>query len=103
MIIGTPKEIKNHENRVGLTPAGVMELVRNGHEVYIQQSAGENSGFADADYQAAGAQLLPTIEDVYAKAESIALGASSKAYFKELNQDDMTPQGYYENRYLYLF
>lgn len=71
MIIGVPKEIKNNENRVGLTPSGVMELVRRGHEVYVQASAGINSGFKDEDYVAQGAKMLPTIEDVYAKAEMI--------------------------------
>ena len=71
MIIGVPKEIKNNENRVGLTPAGTKELVKRGHTVYIQHTAGENSGFADAAYVEAGACILPTIEDVYAQAEMI--------------------------------
>ena len=71
MIIGVPKEIKNNENRVGLTPSGVMELVRRGHEVYVQASAGVNSGFNDEDYIQQGAKVLPTIEDVYAIAEMI--------------------------------
>ena len=71
MIIGVPKEIKNNENRVALTPAGAMELVRRGHKVYIQSTAGVNSGFSDEDYVAQGAEILPTIEDVYAIAEMI--------------------------------
>lgn len=71
MIIGIPKEIKNNENRVGMTPAGVSELVRHGHTVYVQHTAGEGSGFADADYEAAGAKILPTIEETYAIAEMI--------------------------------
>ena len=71
MIIGVPKEIKNNENRVSLTPAGARELVKHGHTVYVQHTAGENSGFADDDYVNAGAQILPTIEDVYAIAEMI--------------------------------
>ncbi|MBQ8493686.1 MAG: alanine dehydrogenase [Alistipes sp.] len=71
MIIGVPKEIKNNENRVALTPAGAMELVRRGHKVYVQSTAGENSGFKDEDYVAQGAEILPTIEDVYAIAEMI--------------------------------
>lgn len=71
MIIGVPKEIKNNENRVGLTPSGVMELVRRGHEVYIQASAGVNSGFKDEDYIQQGAKMLPSIEDIYAIAEMI--------------------------------
>ena len=71
MIIGVPKEIKNNENRVGMTPAGVAELVKRGHSVYVQQTAGSNSGFADEDYVNVGAQMLPTIEEVYAAAEMI--------------------------------
>lgn len=71
MIIGVPKEIKNNENRVALTPAGVMELVRRGHEVYVQSTAGVNSGFKDEDYEKQGAKILPTIEDVYAITEMI--------------------------------
>ena len=47
MIIGIPKEIKNNENRIALTPAGAQELVKRGHKVYVQASAGVNSGFAD--------------------------------------------------------
>ena len=71
MIIGVPKEIKNNENRVGMTPAGVAELVKRGHTVYVQQTAGSNSGFTDEDYMNVGAQLLPTIEEVYAAADMI--------------------------------
>ena len=71
MIIGVPKEIKNNENRVALTPAGAQELVKRGHEVYVQSTAGEGSGFLDATYEKAGAQILPTIEATYAKAEMI--------------------------------
>ena len=71
MIIGIPKEIKNNENRVAVTPAGVKELVAHGHKVYVQQTAGNGSGFSDTDYQTAGAEMLPSISDVYAKAEMI--------------------------------
>ena len=71
MVIGVPKEIKNNENRVGMTPAEVAELVKHGHTVYVQQTAGANSGFADEDYVNAGARMLPTIEEVYAAAEMI--------------------------------
>lgn len=71
MIIGVPKEIKNNENRVGMTPAGVHELVRKGHKVYVQHTAGMGSGFDDSEYVAAGAEILPTIEDVYATADMI--------------------------------
>ncbi|WP_304196953.1 alanine dehydrogenase [Flavobacterium alvei] len=71
MIIGVPKEIKNNENRVALTPAGVAEFKKHGHLVYVQKSAGENSGFSDDAYAKAGAELLPTIEAVYEIAEMI--------------------------------
>ena len=71
MIIGVPKEIKNNENRVGMTPSGVQEMTKAGHTVYVQATAGVNSGFSDDAYIAAGARILPTIEDVYAIAEMI--------------------------------
>lgn len=71
MIIGVPKEIKNNENRAGMTTAGVAELVKRGHTVYVQASAGANSGFSDDDYITAGAKILPTIEDTYAAADMI--------------------------------
>ncbi|MEN2283657.1 alanine dehydrogenase [Algoriphagus sp. SE2] len=71
MIIGVPKEIKNNENRVALTPAGAKELVKRGHTVYIQHTAGEGSGFPDEAYVEAGANILPTIEATYEIAEMI--------------------------------
>ena len=71
MIIGVPKEIKPSENRVALTPAGVMEFVSRGHKVYVQQTAGESSGFPDTEYIQAGATILPSIEEVYGIAEMI--------------------------------
>ena len=71
MKIGIPKEIKNNENRVGMTPSGVAELVKHGHQVAVQHTAGEGSWFADEDYVAAGAEILPTIEDIYAVADMI--------------------------------
>ncbi len=71
MIIGVPKEIKNNENRVAVTPSGARELVAHGHTVYVQTAAGTGSGFTDADYAGAGALILPTIEAVYDIAEMI--------------------------------
>lgn len=71
MIIGVPKEIKNNENRVGLTPAGAQELIKRGHTVYVQSTAGEGSGFSNEEYQSAGAKLLPDIASVYQTAEMI--------------------------------
>ncbi len=71
MIVGVPKEIKNNESRVGMTPAGVFELVKNNHVVYIQSSAGEGSGFYDKDYIQVGGKILETAAEVYAKSEMI--------------------------------
>jgi len=71
MKIGIPKEIKNSESRVGMTPAGVAELVKHGHEVYVQHTAGVGSGFADDDYTAVGAKIVSGIEDTYAVADMI--------------------------------
>ncbi|MEM8999360.1 MAG: alanine dehydrogenase [Bacteroidota bacterium] len=71
MVIGVPKEIKNNENRVGMTPAGVFELTKNNHTVYVQSNAGKGSGFFDKDYQQAGATILDTIGQVYAMSDMI--------------------------------
>lgn len=71
MKIGIPKEIKNNENRVGMTPAGIFELTKRNHTVYVQKTAGVGSGFTDEDYQNAGAELLDTIQDVYASSDMI--------------------------------
>nr|MBI1229575.1 alanine dehydrogenase [Cytophagales bacterium] len=71
MIVGVPKEIKNNENRVALTPAGAKELTKQGHHVYIQMGAGKGSGFSDDLYELAGAKILPSIEEVYAIGEMI--------------------------------
>lgn len=71
MKIGVPKEIKNNENRVGMTPAGVFALTKENHAVFVQSSAGEGSGFTDEDYQKVGAVILPTIEEVYSQSEMI--------------------------------
>ncbi len=71
MIIGVPKEIKNNENRVAVTPAGVVEFRKAGHTVYVQAHAGEGSGLSDEEYISAGAKILSSIEEVYAIAEMI--------------------------------
>lgn len=71
MIIGIPKEIKNWENRVSLTPAGTKAFVDCGHEVLIQASAGFGSGFEDEEYERVGAKIIPTIEEVYQKSDMI--------------------------------
>ena len=64
MIIGVPKEIKNHEYRVGLTPRSVKELVRNGHKVMVQTSAGKGIGASDNEYIDNGAEIIATSEEI---------------------------------------
>jgi alanine dehydrogenase len=69
--VGIPREVKNHEYRVAITPAGVHELVRNGHEVYVEQDAGVGSSIPNEDFAAAGAQILPGADDVWATGDLI--------------------------------
>ena len=71
MRIGVPKEIKNHEYRVGLTPDSVREMVAHGHEVLIETMAGEGMGSPDADYEAAGAKIVGAAADVFERAEMV--------------------------------
>ena len=71
MIVGVPKEIKNHEYRVGLTPAAAKEFVANGHQVIIETNAGAAIGFTNDQYEAAGANIIATAEEVFERAEMI--------------------------------
>ncbi|MDP5026204.1 MAG: alanine dehydrogenase, partial [Aquiluna sp.] len=71
MLVGVPKEIKNNENRVAMTPAGVHELTARGHQVLIEAGAGVGSGFEDSEYVAAGAALAASAQEVWSKAEMI--------------------------------
>ena len=71
MIIGVPKEIKNNENRVAVTPAGTQEFIKKGHTVYVQTKAGEGSGFSDEEYKGAGAKIMATAKDVFDISEMI--------------------------------
>ncbi len=71
MKVGVPKEVKNHEYRVAITPAGVNELVKDGHEVVIEHEAGVGSSIPDVDFVAAGASILPTADDVWQDADLI--------------------------------
>src|SRR5215467_11033942 len=71
MKIGIPKEVKVYESRVAITPAGVHELVRSGHQVLIERDAGTGSSIPDQDFVAAGAQILPTADDVWQAGELI--------------------------------
>ena len=71
MLIGVPKEIKNHEYRIGMTPAGVREVIAAGHQVIIQKDGGKEVGFTDEQYISAGASILDTPEEIFAKADMI--------------------------------
>ncbi|MGG0719775.1 alanine dehydrogenase [Robertmurraya massiliosenegalensis] len=86
MRIGVPKEIKNNENRVAMTPAGVVNLVNYGHEVYIETDAGLGSGFTDSDYMNAGATIVSTAEEVWSKEMVMKVKeplSSEYTYFRE--------------------
>ena len=71
MRVGVPKEIKNHEYRVGLTPASVGELVAAGHDVFVETKAGTGIDFADSAYEKVGATILPNAADVFAQSDMI--------------------------------
>ena len=71
MIIGIPKEIKNNENRVAITPAGVIAFCQAGHQVIVQKSAGLGSGIEDKEYNEAGAIIIETAQEVFKKADMI--------------------------------
>ncbi len=71
MIIGVPKEIKAQENRVSLLPSGAYQLIKRGHTVLVERNAGLGSGYSDEDYEGAGAKLIETHEEVFAKADLI--------------------------------
>ena len=71
MLVGVPKEIKNHEYRVGLTPTSVREMITHGHKVIVQTNAGEGIGADDAEYRAAGAEIISTAKEVFDSAEMI--------------------------------
>ncbi|HUV48999.1 MAG TPA: alanine dehydrogenase, partial [Actinomycetes bacterium] len=71
MKVGIPREVKNHEYRVAITPAGVHELSRNGHEVFVETDAGVGSSISNDEFIAAGASILPTADDVWQTGELI--------------------------------
>lgn len=87
MIIGVPKEIKNHEYRVGMTPASVREVIGHGHSVFIEHNAGIGIGFTDEDYQTAGATVLNTAAEVFAKAEMIVKVKEPQAVERAMLRD----------------
>ena len=90
MIIGTPKEIKNHESRVGLNTASVGSLVHSGHKVYIEKNAGIKSGFSDEDYKKAGAEILSTADEIYSKSDLIVKVKEPQKEEFNLIQKDQT-------------
>ncbi|HRF83811.1 MAG TPA: alanine dehydrogenase, partial [Pseudoxanthomonas sp.] len=71
MLIGVPKEIKNHEYRVGLTPAGARELSSRGHQVLVERDAGAGIGLANEAYEAAGARIVEAATEVYGRADMV--------------------------------
>lgn len=90
MIIGVPKEIKDHEYRVALTPAGAKELSRRGHKVVVQATAGEGAGFEDEQYREAGAQLADNAADVYGQANLIVkVKEPLKSEYKLIREDHL--------------
>ena len=93
MIIGIPKEIKEHEYRVGITPAGVRELKRDGHRVIVEKSTGEGSGFSDEDYQKAGAEI----------ADKLHLFKESELIIKVKEPLPVEYELFYENQALFTF
>jgi len=88
MKIGVPKEIKTLEFRVGMTPSGVVELVHDGHEVFVETNAGEGIGMTDADYEKAGATVLSTAEQVFDAAEMIIKVKEPQLNECEMLRDD---------------
>jgi len=97
MKIGVPKEIKTLEFRVGMTPAGVRELVHDGHEVFVESAAGDGIGMSNADYVAAGATVLDSAEEVFASAEMIV-----KVKEPQLNECAMLRDDQFLFTYLHL-
>ena len=90
MRIGVPKEIKNHEYRVGMTPAAVRELTARGHEVFVETHAGEGIGLHDELYTKVGAKILPNADEVFAKADMIVKVKEPQAVeIKRLRKDQV--------------
>jgi len=97
MLIGVPKEIKNHEYRVGLTPAAAKEFVANGHQVIVQDNAGTSIGFTNDQYEAAGASIISSAEEIFDKAEMIV-----KVKEPQPNECKMLSEGQTLYTYLHL-
>lgn len=90
MLIGVPKEIKTNENRVGLTPSSVRELVANGHNVIIETNAGQGIGKSDDDYRQAGAEIVNTAAEIFAQAEMVVkVKEPQKVEYEQLRKDQI--------------
>ena len=90
MLIGVPKEIKNHEYRVGLVPSSVRELVHNGHQVIVETNAGGGIGFTDSDYEAAGASIVTTAAEIFAKSEMVVkVKEPQEVEYKQLREGQL--------------
>lgn len=87
MLIGVPKEIKNHEYRVGMTPLSVREAVRHGHKLWVQSGAGLGIGATDENYKKAGAQIIPNAEEIFAKADMIVKVKEPQAVERKMLRD----------------
>ncbi len=90
MRVGIPREIKNHEYRVGLLPAGVGELVRHGHEVIVESTAGAAIGFGNHDYERVGARIVPAAADVFAEADMVVKVKEPQQVEREMLRDEQT-------------
>lgn len=88
MLIGVPKEIKDHEYRVGMAPSSVREAVHHGHQVMVQANAGEGIGSSDAEYQSAGAIIIDTAEEIFAKADMIVKVKEPQAVERAMLRED---------------
>jgi len=90
MLIGVPKEIKNHEYRVGLTPSSVREIVHHGHDVLIETNAGVGIGCSDVDYEKAGAKIVGTAAEIFDRSEMIVkVKEPQKAEYEQLSEDQL--------------
>ena len=90
MLVGVPKEIKNHEYRVGLIPAAVRELVLHGHEVLMETDAGAGSGYRDEDYEDAGAKIAPDAKTIFDTVEMIVKVKEPQAIERAMLRENQT-------------
>ena len=95
MKVGIPKEIKNNENRVGMTPAGVATMTARGHEVFVQHTAGDGSGFSDDEYVGAGAKIVPNTSTLALTNATLryALSLADKGWRKACKDDSSLAKG----------